>query len=49
MDDAGNLRYGMLNSAGETILPFEFDFISVYELGDEDYVLWTKALKSGVI
>lgn len=42
MDDAGNLRYGMLNSAGETILPFEFDFISVYELGDEDYAVVDK-------
>lgn len=41
-DKTGNLHYGMLNKAGKLLLPFEFDFISVYAIGDEDYVVADK-------
>lgn len=41
-DEAGKLHYGLLNKAGKLLMPFEFDFISVYGLGDEDYVVADK-------
>lgn len=44
-DEAGNLHYGMMNKAGKILLPFEFDFISVYGLGDEDYVVADKGIE----